>query len=120
MAQTTPPGSTTTTTSEPPLASSSVDTVLLIHLPHTCSYTALRFLVHFVGDVHQPLHLTDRERGGNDDFVRFENRKINLHSLWDTALITKAIREQSNYTKPLPSYVTHSRSRQRPARLPCH
>lgn len=68
------------------------------------SYAALRFLVHFVGDVHQPLHLTDRERGGNDDFVRFENRKINLHSLWDTALITKAVREQSNYTKPLPSY----------------
>ena len=80
-------------------------THLLTRPPAPPSYSALRFLVHFVGDVHQPLHLTDRERGGNDDFVRFENRKINLHSLWDTALITKAIREQSNYTKPLPSYV---------------
>lgn len=27
---------------------------------------ALRFLVHFVGDMHQPLHLTGRMRGGND------------------------------------------------------
>jgi len=26
----------------------------------------LRFLVHFVGDMHQPLHLTGRDRGGNN------------------------------------------------------
>lgn len=27
---------------------------------------SLRFLVHFIGDVHQPLHLTGRLKGGND------------------------------------------------------
>lgn len=64
---------------------------------------ALRFLVHFIGDVHQPLHLTNRERGGNGDPVIFEGRRMNLHSLWDTALITKAVREQTNYTEPLPA-----------------
>ena len=30
---------------------------------------ALRFLVHFVGDVHQPLHADDGDRGGNDKIV---------------------------------------------------
>ncbi|SGY76043.1 BQ5605_C005g03463 [Microbotryum silenes-dioicae] len=64
---------------------------------------ALKFLVHFVGDVHQPLHLTDRDRGGNSDNVIFEGRRMNLHSLWDGALITKAVREQHNYTQPLPA-----------------
>ncbi|SCV69378.1 BQ2448_2398 [Microbotryum intermedium] len=64
---------------------------------------SLKFLVHFVGDVHQPLHLTDRDRGGNSDIVIFEGRRMNLHSLWDGALITKAVREQKNYTQPLPA-----------------
>jgi len=35
---------------------------------------ALKFLVHFVGDVHQPLHLTGRVRGGNDARVKFGNK----------------------------------------------
>jgi len=33
---------------------------------------ALRMLTHLIGDLHQPLHLTGRERGGNDVVVRFE------------------------------------------------
>ena len=67
------------------------------------SWVALRFLVHFVGDVHQPLHLTNRERGGNGDPVLFEGRHMNLHALWDNQLIAKAIRTQRNYTTPLPA-----------------
>jgi hypothetical protein len=27
---------------------------------------ALRFLVHFMGDIHMPLHLTGRDKGGNE------------------------------------------------------
>ncbi|ORY88313.1 S1/P1 nuclease [Leucosporidium creatinivorum] len=65
--------------------------------------TSLKFLVHFIGDAHQPLHLTNRDRGGNDDRVRFEGRLMNLHSLWDGGFITKSVREQSNYTEALPS-----------------
>lgn len=64
---------------------------------------SLRFLVHFVGDVHQPLHLTSRERGGNGDPVLFEGRHMSLHGLWDTGLISKSLREQTNYTRPLPA-----------------
>jgi hypothetical protein len=33
---------------------------------------ALRFLVHFMGDLHQPLHLTGRDRGGNGAMFSFE------------------------------------------------
>jgi hypothetical protein len=47
---------------------------------------ALRFVAHLVGDIHQPLHAGFAEdRGGNSIDVRFNGRKENLHSLWDTA-----------------------------------
>jgi hypothetical protein len=53
---------------------------------------ALKFIIHFVGDLHQPLHATDNhDRGGNDVRVlalRAEDgRNTNLHSVWDTGLI---------------------------------
>ena len=35
---------------------------------------AIKFLVHYVGDMHQPLHLTGRDRGGNGDKVLFDDR----------------------------------------------
>ncbi|ORX36722.1 phospholipase C/P1 nuclease domain-containing protein [Kockovaella imperatae] len=63
----------------------------------------LRFLVHFMGDMHQPLHLTGRDKGGNGAMFLFEGHQRNLHSVWDSGLITKKIREISNYTSPLPS-----------------
>ena len=64
---------------------------------------ALRFLVHFMGDVHMPLHLTGRDRGGNGDKVLFDGRQTNLHSLWDGLLIAKSLRTiPRNYTLPLP------------------
>lgn len=50
--------------------------------------TALKYLVHFVGDVHQPLHagyLDDK--GGNTYQLQAFMRGSNLHALWDTGLI---------------------------------
>jgi S1/P1 Nuclease len=35
---------------------------------------ALKFLIHFMGDMHMPLHLTGRDRGGNSIKVRFDGR----------------------------------------------
>jgi len=49
---------------------------------------ALKFLVHFVGDVHQPLHagyLDDK--GGNTYQLQAFMRGTNLHALWDTVII---------------------------------
>lgn len=49
---------------------------------------ALKFLVHFVADLHQPLHAADRgDRGGNDVEVVFRDRASNLHSVWDTPIL---------------------------------
>ncbi|MCL4793913.1 MAG: S1/P1 nuclease [Bryobacteraceae bacterium] len=49
---------------------------------------ALKFLTHFVGDLHQPLHTGDRgDRGGNDVPVVFRDRPGNLHSIWDTPIL---------------------------------
>lgn len=48
----------------------------------------LKMLVHFVGDLHQPLHVGKAEdRGGNRFYVKWFNRSTNLHRLWDTQLI---------------------------------
>lgn len=51
---------------------------------------ALEFLVHFVGDVHQPLHVGyASDRGGNEVTVDFYGVKTNLHTVWDTKIIEK-------------------------------
>ena len=53
---------------------------------------ALKFLVHFVGDLHQPFHVADNhDRGGNEVIVTFNGRKTNLHAVWDTALLAPAV-----------------------------
>lgn len=45
---------------------------------------ALRFLVHFLGDITQPLHDEAFEIGGNDVDVTFDGEDTNLHHIWDT------------------------------------
>ncbi len=51
---------------------------------------ALLFILHFVGDVHQPLHASDNnDRGGNDLTVKAPNLSSgNLHGFWDTQFVT--------------------------------
>ena len=62
---------------------------------------ALRFIIHFVGDVHQPLHCATRvshanpqgDRGGNLVSIKIKGangtlKKTNLHSFWDGGLGT--------------------------------
>jgi len=49
---------------------------------------ALKYVVHFVGDVHQPLHAGYADdKGGNTFQVQAFGRGANLHSLWDSRLI---------------------------------
>ncbi|KAJ6498735.1 phospholipase C/P1 nuclease domain-containing protein [Mycena sanguinolenta] len=65
---------------------------------------ALKFLIHFMGDMHMPLHLTGRDRGGNSQKVLFNHRQSNLHSVWDGLLIAKALRSvPRKYERPLPA-----------------
>lgn len=49
---------------------------------------ALKFVVHLVGDAHQPLHSGyANDRGGNDVQLQFGGKGSNLHSLWDSGLL---------------------------------
>jgi hypothetical protein len=51
---------------------------------------ALLFLVHFIEDLHQPLHVGDNhDRGGNDTQVQFFGRGSNLHRVWDSGVIER-------------------------------
>jgi S1/P1 Nuclease len=51
---------------------------------------ALRFILHIIGDLHQPLHVGNgTDRGGNDHKVTFHREETNLHSVWDTDLIER-------------------------------
>ncbi|CAA9957854.1 nuclease s1 [Pyrenophora teres f. maculata] len=51
---------------------------------------ALKWIIHFVGDIHQPLHVENLEVGGNLINVTFNGVSTNLHSIWDTAIPQKA------------------------------
>jgi hypothetical protein len=56
---------------------------------------ALKFLVHFVGDMHQPLHSIERkdpatghgDAGGNTVRVTFFGQPANLHGVWDSGIV---------------------------------
>lgn len=67
---------------------------------------ALRFLVHMVGDIHQPLHAADDDDlGANLKFVLVPGNEMQrrLHGVWDSDLVKLSIRGQSetNYAKAL-------------------
>ncbi|KAI9198633.1 hypothetical protein LWI28_019431 [Acer negundo] len=54
---------------------------------------ALMFLSHFIGDVHQPLHVGfTGDLGGNSIIVRWFRRKTNLHHVWDNMIIESALK----------------------------
>jgi hypothetical protein len=69
---------------------------------------ALRFIIHFVGDIHQPLHdSTNNDRGGNCIPVEFfgaepvarnpqsENYSPNLHGVWDSNIIGRMAADET-------------------------
>lgn len=48
----------------------------------------LKLLVHFMGDLHQPMHVgREEDRGGNDIRLKWFGRNTNLHTIWDTNII---------------------------------
>jgi hypothetical protein len=64
---------------------------------------ALVFLVHFVGDLHMPLHAGDRhDLGGNralSTYGAYSAPKLNLHSIWDGLLAERAISNQPSLVR---------------------
>ena len=48
----------------------------------------LKLLIHFIGDLHQPLHLGKKsDKGGNDVKIKWFGEISNLHRLWDSDMI---------------------------------
>ncbi|CCW61657.1 unnamed protein product [Phytomonas sp. EM1] len=74
---------------------SMMDALRLEKSPAYVHQFALVSLVHFIGDIHQPLHATTRytknhpdgDAGGNTFFVYENGKRLNLHSLWDDVCV---------------------------------
>ena len=63
---------------------------------------ALRFLVHFLGDVHQPLHAGYRnDRNGFDVAVTWRGKDWSMHGVWDYALLASRELDESAYLRVL-------------------
>jgi len=61
---------------------------------------ALKYLIHLVGDAHQPMHVSRKEdKGGNTIQLRFDDKGTNLHSLWDSRLIDHEELSQEDIAK---------------------
>ncbi|WP_406697914.1 S1/P1 nuclease [Singulisphaera sp. Ch08] len=68
---------------------------------------ALLFLIHFVEDVHQPLHVGDNhDRGGNLTQIQFLGNGTNLHRLWDSGLINEIDRNERVWVERIESQLT--------------
>ena len=81
---------------------------------------ALKFIVHFIGDLHQPFHTLGVGRGGNDVQVRVfgeancadEGEKpfpCNLHSVWDSRLIARRNLDDRAYVAHLQKLIVDKR-----------
>jgi hypothetical protein len=70
--------------------------------------TALRYVIHFLGDIHQPLHdQNNNDNGGNCTAMQFfaEEKPVNLHAVWDYRLLQRALEKdhltQTGYASAL-------------------
>ena len=64
----------------------------------------LKLLVHFVGDLHQPLHIGRYEdRGANRVYVKWFGRNSNLHRVWDSDMINSHNMSYSELAVNLPN-----------------
>jgi hypothetical protein len=61
--------------------------------------TALRYVIHFVGDLHQPLHSINDEGGNCTSVILFDDsRPSNLHTVWDSGIIRHYL-QKNNQTE---------------------
>ena len=72
---------------------------------------ALKFIVHLMADLHQPLHCAEkgRDRGGNNVPVIFFGQDSTLHAVWDDGLIARTGVEPRPYARKLAMDLTPQR-----------
>ena len=73
---------------------------------------ALKFLLHFVGDIHQPLHSSDdMDRGGNSKKVSAAGfRAGNLHHYWDTEFVDQLETDPKSIASDLIGHISHTQA----------
>jgi uncharacterized protein YjbI with pentapeptide repeats len=54
--------------------------------PSTANTQALQFIAHFIGDITQPLHVVNRDVGGNSDTVTYDGAATNFHAIHDVQI----------------------------------
>jgi hypothetical protein len=70
---------------------------------------ALKFLVHLIGDLHQPLHVGgSNDQGGNACKVTWHSKASNLHTVWDSAMLDET---KLSYTE-LAAFASQDRTKQ--------
>jgi hypothetical protein len=86
---------------------------------------ALKYLIHFVGDLHQPLHAGDNnDRGGNDVHVEFLGQSINpfnhkpwnLHAVWDSGILEAHEPDARKYAELLNAWLDSRPEEEKPLR----
>ena len=74
---------------------------------------ALRFIVHIVGDLHQPFHAGNgTDRGGNDVKLKFFWEDSNLHRVWDSGLIDRQRLSYTEWTNKLSSKISSQQAKE--------
>ena len=74
---------------------------------------ALKFMGHFVGDLHQPLHAGyGEDKGGNDRRVEFFGKKTNLHSVWDSGILLRTGERWLEYARGLGDAISSDQRQQ--------
>ncbi len=90
---------------EPNIYSKTNDMIALLKNPKTSKNDkifALRLLVHFIGDMHQPMHTARKDDlGGNKITVSWFGQRSNLHRVWDEQLIDFQHLSYTEYTKAI-------------------
>jgi hypothetical protein len=73
---------------------------------------ALKFLTHFVADIHQPLHCANNnDRGGNDTWVELNGNPTTLHAVWDTSILAPAVDiDERGYALALARSITEAQA----------
>lgn len=70
---------------------------------------ALKFIIHFIGDLHQPLHCADdQDRGGNEVIVKFLGKLSKLHAVWDSGIINASSLTEEQIVAELLGGLEHS------------
>ncbi|MFC3122461.1 S1/P1 nuclease [Agaribacter flavus] len=74
---------------------------------------ALRFAIHIIGDLHQPLHAGNgRDRGGNTFIVEFFWEDSNLHRVWDSGLLDRRKLSYTEWSDWLGKKITENQVKQ--------